>query len=119
MALRTKSDYLDSTSKGTEAQYELKDNGNILCLSGYIFDTVGQDLGLPFPDQSEWSDTWKKYQAQNNAWVFWEAIVGTPWNAMYENETAYDLYWKVMGGGELRSHPGVVKNDTGQDTNSL
>ena len=110
--LRTKSDYLEyAASKGTEAQYELRDNGNRLCLSGYIFDTVGQDLGLPFPGHSEWSDTWRKRQAQNNAWASWEAIVGTRRNTMYENEAAYDVYWKVMRGGELRRDFGVAKND--------
>lgn len=110
--LRTKSDYLEyAASKGTKAEYQLLDDGNTLCVSGYVITTV-KELGLPFPGRSEWHDKTKKLQAQRNAFASWETLVGARKSEVkYDNQSAYDVYWQVMRGGELRRHCGVAKSN--------
>lgn len=110
--LRTKNDYVrHCASKFTEASFTVRDDGNSLCLSGYVFSTIGPKLGLPFPGCTQWVNTWEKRQAQRNAWASWEAIVGTRTQRTYGNEKAYDVYWKTMRGGELEQHCEVAKKD--------
>lgn len=109
--LRTKSDYLEyAASKGTRAEYQLLDDGNTFCVSGYVIATV-KELGLPFPGRSEWHDKKKKLQAQRNAFASWETLVGARSRRVkYDSESAYDVYWKVMRGGELRRHYVVAQS---------
>ncbi|KAL2193330.1 heterokaryon incompatibility protein-domain-containing protein [Corynascus similis CBS 632.67] len=112
--LRTKSDYLEYCAAGDSetTTYALRDEETTLCLSGYVVDAVGPEVGLPFPGRSEWGNVWRKRQAQHNAWASWEALVGARRNAAkYGDESAYDVYWKVMRGGELERHCAVAKQD--------
>ncbi|KAG7286788.1 hypothetical protein NEMBOFW57_009104 [Staphylotrichum longicolle] len=112
--LRTKADYLEyCATKGSETtNYTLRDGGAALVLSGYVVDTVGREVGLPFPGRSEWGDVWRKRHAQHNAWASWEKLVGARRHGLkYGDESAYDVYWKVMRGGELERHCAVARQD--------
>jgi len=110
--LRTKSDYQrHEASASTEAILQLEENGTAIHLSGYVFQTIGTELGLPFPGCTQWLDVRKTRHAQFNAWASWEAIVGTRTKQSTGGEAAYDVYWQTMRGGELAKHYAAAKKD--------